>query len=316
MSFRHLILPEKYPPPTELLDLQPLPVSALRNPAFEALYRGFKTFNPIQTQVGFFGCLRIMGLDLHCCEPPIQMQARARHCRGVRCASTGCWWESCPWARHAADVRRCAKALHCAANTVDEETRVCFWDVHIALEPEEGSCFPCGRNLHFLSMCLASGHHVVIDLAQRSTTQPRPCRSAHCVVNHRQAAAVPRSNSKPPHRAAGVHRAVQHGRQLPGRRANRLRQDGVRGVCGAAHGAARVGRRLRGARRVHRAGARARARAPRRLEGQGAETLNTLRRGHRARARARARAPVRLEGQGAKSLDYLCTSMFTSSVRD
>jgi hypothetical protein len=30
VSFRHLILPEKYAPPTELLDLQPLPVSALR----------------------------------------------------------------------------------------------------------------------------------------------------------------------------------------------------------------------------------------------------------------------------------------------
>jgi hypothetical protein len=51
VSFRHLILPEKYPPPTELLDLQPLPVSALRNPQFEALYKNFKTFNPIQTQV-------------------------------------------------------------------------------------------------------------------------------------------------------------------------------------------------------------------------------------------------------------------------
>ena len=50
VSFRHLILPEKYAPPTELLDLQPLPVSALRNPAFEALYADFKTFNPIQTQ--------------------------------------------------------------------------------------------------------------------------------------------------------------------------------------------------------------------------------------------------------------------------
>ncbi|GJY89749.1 DExH-box ATP-dependent RNA helicase DExH12-like protein, partial [Tanacetum coccineum] len=34
-SFRHLILPEKYPPPTELLDLQPLPVTALRNPIDE-----------------------------------------------------------------------------------------------------------------------------------------------------------------------------------------------------------------------------------------------------------------------------------------
>ncbi|KAL5724254.1 RNA helicase [Ranunculus cassubicifolius] len=51
VSFRHLILPEKYPPPTELLDLQPLPVTALRNPAYEALYQKFKHFNPVQTQV-------------------------------------------------------------------------------------------------------------------------------------------------------------------------------------------------------------------------------------------------------------------------
>lgn len=52
VSFRHLILPEKFPPPTELLDLQPLPVSALRNPTYEALYSDhFPYFNPIQTQV-------------------------------------------------------------------------------------------------------------------------------------------------------------------------------------------------------------------------------------------------------------------------
>ena len=51
ISFRHLLLPEKYPPHTELLDLQPLPVSALRNPQFEALYTSFTHFNPIQTQV-------------------------------------------------------------------------------------------------------------------------------------------------------------------------------------------------------------------------------------------------------------------------
>lgn len=51
VSFRHLLLPEKNPPPTELLDLQPLPVSALRQPQFEALYPDFRTFNPIQTQV-------------------------------------------------------------------------------------------------------------------------------------------------------------------------------------------------------------------------------------------------------------------------
>ncbi|GLU00131.1 hypothetical protein SLE2022_175230 [Rubroshorea leprosula] len=51
VSFRHLILPEKCPPPTELLDLQPLPVTALRNTSYEALYQDFKHFNPVQTQV-------------------------------------------------------------------------------------------------------------------------------------------------------------------------------------------------------------------------------------------------------------------------
>ncbi|XP_049883156.1 putative U5 small nuclear ribonucleoprotein 200 kDa helicase [Pectinophora gossypiella] len=52
VSFRHLILPEKNLPPTELLDLQPLPISALRNPKFEELYNDvFPQFNPVQTQV-------------------------------------------------------------------------------------------------------------------------------------------------------------------------------------------------------------------------------------------------------------------------
>jgi pre-mRNA-splicing helicase BRR2 len=50
VSFRHLILPAKYPPPTELLDLQPLPVASLRNKLHEGLYSAFKYFNPIQTQ--------------------------------------------------------------------------------------------------------------------------------------------------------------------------------------------------------------------------------------------------------------------------
>ncbi|RUS26117.1 Sec63 Brl domain-containing protein [Jimgerdemannia flammicorona] len=52
VSFKHLILPEKYPPHTELHDLQPLPVSALRNPRYEAIYsKWVESFNPIQTQV-------------------------------------------------------------------------------------------------------------------------------------------------------------------------------------------------------------------------------------------------------------------------
>ena len=52
ISFKHLILPEKFPPPTPLLDLQPLPLSALHNKEFEALYSSsIQTFNKIQTQV-------------------------------------------------------------------------------------------------------------------------------------------------------------------------------------------------------------------------------------------------------------------------
>lgn len=51
VSFRNLILPEKYPPHTDLLDLQPLPVAALKNAAFEPLFKaGPAFFNPIQTQ--------------------------------------------------------------------------------------------------------------------------------------------------------------------------------------------------------------------------------------------------------------------------
>lgn len=52
VSFRHLILPEKFPANTELLDLQPLPVSTLQNQKYESLYKtSFEYFNPIQTQV-------------------------------------------------------------------------------------------------------------------------------------------------------------------------------------------------------------------------------------------------------------------------
>ncbi|XP_076136691.1 activating signal cointegrator 1 complex subunit 3 [Alosa pseudoharengus] len=50
INFQHLILPERHPPHTELLDLQPLPVTALGNREYESLYR-FTHFNPIQTQI-------------------------------------------------------------------------------------------------------------------------------------------------------------------------------------------------------------------------------------------------------------------------
>ena len=54
ISFQNLILPERHMPHTELLDLDPLPLSALGNPEYESLYK-FTHFNPIQTQI--FHCL-------------------------------------------------------------------------------------------------------------------------------------------------------------------------------------------------------------------------------------------------------------------
>eukprot|EP00761_Pharyngomonas_kirbyi_P009639 gb/GECH01009656.1/.p1 GENE.gb/GECH01009656.1/~~gb/GECH01009656.1/.p1 ORF type:complete len:2079 (+),score=534.85 gb/GECH01009656.1/:1-6237(+) len=50
VSFKHLILPDQHPPNTPLADVFPLPVSALQEPKYEALYP-FKYYNPVQTQV-------------------------------------------------------------------------------------------------------------------------------------------------------------------------------------------------------------------------------------------------------------------------
>lgn len=50
VSFQKLILPEKFPPHTELLDLQPLPASALKVKEYVALYPQWDRFNKVQTQ--------------------------------------------------------------------------------------------------------------------------------------------------------------------------------------------------------------------------------------------------------------------------
>ena len=50
LSFKRLLLPDKFAPPTELHDLQPIPVSALQAPALKGLYTKFSYFNSIQTQ--------------------------------------------------------------------------------------------------------------------------------------------------------------------------------------------------------------------------------------------------------------------------
>ncbi|TGZ81838.1 putative DEAD/DEAH box helicase [Ascodesmis nigricans] len=52
VSFQHLIRPDTEVLHTDLLNLQPLPITALKNPKLEAIYGSrFKFFNPMQTQI-------------------------------------------------------------------------------------------------------------------------------------------------------------------------------------------------------------------------------------------------------------------------
>lgn len=52
VSFQHLIRPDTESIYTDLLDLQPLPISALKNPLLEEIYgQRFQFFNPMQTQI-------------------------------------------------------------------------------------------------------------------------------------------------------------------------------------------------------------------------------------------------------------------------
>ncbi|TAQ85230.1 hypothetical protein B7494_g6447 [Chlorociboria aeruginascens] len=56
VSFQHLIRPDTESVYTDLLNLQPLPISALKNPILEEIYgQRFQFFNPMQTQI--FHCL-------------------------------------------------------------------------------------------------------------------------------------------------------------------------------------------------------------------------------------------------------------------
>lgn len=51
VSFQKLILPERFPPHTQLLDMQRVPVKALKRPEYQQLYPDWEYFNKIQTQV-------------------------------------------------------------------------------------------------------------------------------------------------------------------------------------------------------------------------------------------------------------------------
>jgi pre-mRNA-splicing helicase BRR2 len=66
ISFRHLLLPDKYPPLTQLLDLQPLPVTEVANEAFLKFFP-FAAFNPVQTQV--FGAVYKRDESVLVCAP-------------------------------------------------------------------------------------------------------------------------------------------------------------------------------------------------------------------------------------------------------
>ncbi|KAK0427540.1 hypothetical protein QR680_010282 [Steinernema hermaphroditum] len=54
LSMHNSIIPTSYSPHTDLLNLEPLSIKALKNPIYESLYN-FKFLNPVQTQV--FHCL-------------------------------------------------------------------------------------------------------------------------------------------------------------------------------------------------------------------------------------------------------------------
>eukprot|EP01039_Chlorochromonas_danica_P004415 gene4415-4836_t len=50
VSFRRLVLPPKFPPPSELLDLQALPIASLKNSDISDFFAPIQYLNPVQTQ--------------------------------------------------------------------------------------------------------------------------------------------------------------------------------------------------------------------------------------------------------------------------
>ena len=73
ISFKHLILPEKFPPPTLPLGLQPLPLSVMHNKDREAIYSNTtQTFNKVQTQVFQFALLKLWTAREQCARSRIK----------------------------------------------------------------------------------------------------------------------------------------------------------------------------------------------------------------------------------------------------
>ena len=94
ISFKHLILPEIHPPHTKLLDLHPLPVTALKNHSYESLYP-FSYFNPIQTQV--FHTLYHSDSNVLLGAPTGSGKTIAAELAIFRWALFGKWWVGIIW---------------------------------------------------------------------------------------------------------------------------------------------------------------------------------------------------------------------------
>ena len=54
VPLRDIEIPTETAPYTDLLDLTPLPTTALNNPLYEQLYTKFQTFNPVRSSCSFF----------------------------------------------------------------------------------------------------------------------------------------------------------------------------------------------------------------------------------------------------------------------
>ena len=75
ISFQHLILPELHPPHTKLLNLYPLPVSALKNSSFEQLYP-----SSTSTRSRRRSSTHCITLTTVCCwEPPLAVGRQSQH---------------------------------------------------------------------------------------------------------------------------------------------------------------------------------------------------------------------------------------------
>lgn len=62
VPLKDIEIPKESAPYTDLLDLTPLPTTALNNPLYETLYTKFQTFNPVRNFLLVFTVPRLSNL--------------------------------------------------------------------------------------------------------------------------------------------------------------------------------------------------------------------------------------------------------------